>query len=223
MDRGDDTLEDGAPDAPTIASSRISRRSFGRTALEVGLIAVGVFLALLGDQWRENQQHRELAAGTLRRVRAEFQTNRDAVVAVKDRHVAGVKAIRAYINAPPPVRRTLSFPFNGTDPAFLEYTAWDLALATQALAYVDPDLATAIAHVYAMQRQLDGATRDITQVMYAKAGGPDATVFLSSILVYFADCTLIEPRLLAQYDSILPRLDRAIGKPGGERLGAKGP
>ena len=29
--------------------------------------------------------------------------------------------------------------------------------------------------------------------------------------VYFGDCTIIEPRVIAIYDDIIPRLDRAIG------------
>jgi len=61
------------------------------------------------------------------------------------------------------------------------------------------------------QEQLDNATRSITLVMYSKIGDDNIKSFLSSMAVYFGDCTLIEPRLLGLYDEMLPRLDRAIG------------
>lgn len=187
-------------------------KSLARIALEVALISVGVFLGLMGEQWREHEGHRELAQASLRRFRSEFEVNRKAVAAVKDRHVSDLKAMQDYFRTDPKTQQTLPLPFKGTNPAFLEYTAWDLALATQSLAYVEPELAASIAHVYAIQRQLDGATRDITQVMYAKSGDPNVRAFLSSMAVYFGDCTLIEPRLLSAYDAILPRLDRALGE-----------
>jgi hypothetical protein len=188
-------------------------RSVVRLAVEVALISVGVFLGLMGEQWRERAQHRELAQSSLRRFRSEFQTNRTAVVAVRDHHLAGLSDIQAYLNANATARQQIDRPFDGTHPAFLEYTAWDVALATQSLAYVESDLAHAISHVYAVQRQLDGATQDITQVMYSKAGERNPESFLGSMAVYFGDCNLIEPRLIGLYDEILPRLDRALGEP----------
>lgn len=218
-------LEDDLEDEPAVPSTTTTHRprgaSLGRIALEVALISVGVFLGLMGEQWREHQQHRDLAAASLRRFRSEFQINRKAVAAVKDRHVADLNALRAYLNADPKTREKLALPFNGTNPAFLEYTAWDLALGTQSLVYIEPELATSIAHVYAIQRQLDGATRDITQVMYAKSGDQDQRAFLTPFAVYFGDCSLIEPRLLAQYDAILPQLDRALGESITEPNGSK--
>jgi len=36
-------------------------------------------------------------------------------------------------------------------PVIFEHTAWDLALATQALSYLDPDLAFDISKVYTQQ------------------------------------------------------------------------
>ena len=204
-----------APPPQSVAPARSPwrRRSWGRVFVEVALITVGVFLALLVDEWRERAEHRQLADDTLRRIRTEFRTNRAAVASVKDKHVAYLKRISDYFNADATARASMSYPFLPTDPAFLEYTAWDLALATQALGYLDPDLAQATAHVYAVQRQLDAATRDATHVMYLHAGNADPGPLTRSLAVYFGDCTIIEPRLLKLYDEILPRLDAAIGSP----------
>jgi hypothetical protein len=196
------------PPAPRHATVSSHGLSVVRVALEVVLISVGVFLGLMGDEWRERAQHRELAEASLRRFRAEFRTNRNAVASVKDKHIAKLNDLRAYFAADPGTRRKLPVPNTGLSPAFFEYTAWDLAQATQSLAYIDPDLAFSISHVYAAQRQLDELTRAITQSMYSR---PDLNTFLLGVSTYFGDCTLHEPRLLTIYDEILPRLDRALG------------
>ena len=65
--------------APTAGTPGYRGKPFATIALEVALISVGVFLALLGDQWRENVQHRKLAMESIRHFHAEFEKNRDAV------------------------------------------------------------------------------------------------------------------------------------------------
>jgi hypothetical protein len=174
------------------------------------LIGLGVFLGLAGEQWREAAHQRELAAASLRRFRAEIASNRDAVASVRATHEAGSQAIRAYLAVDERSRRNLVLP-TSTSPAFLEYAAWDLAIATQSLGDIDQNLAQDLAGVYAVQRQLDNATRTITDVMYAKGDAPNPTPFLTSLSLYFGDCNLIEPRLLARYDEVLKALDAAMG------------
>jgi hypothetical protein len=209
-----------APRAATVASGGhpARGRSVGKIVLEVVLISIGVFLGLAGEQWRESAHDRELAHASLRRFRSEFRANRKAVAEVRDRHDRKLKDMLAYFAAhraelraheadgKTPIPQPL--PDTATDPAFFEYAAWDLALATQSLAHMDQDLAFAIAHVYQVQRQIDESTRAITQTMYSFS---DELTWLRSVTTYFGDCTLLEPRLVTIYDDILPRLDRAIG------------
>jgi len=208
------------PRAATAASGghQARGRSFGKIVLEVVLISIGVFLGLAGEQWRESAHDRELAHASLRRFRSEFRANRKAVAEVRDRHERKLKDMRAYfaahrtqlhaheVDANLPIPQPI--PDTATDPAFFEYAAWDLALATQSLAHMDQDLAFAIAHVYQVQRQIDESTRAITQTMYSFS---DELTWLRGVTTYFGDCTLLEPRLVTIYDDILPRLDRAIG------------
>ena len=54
--------------------------------LEVVLISAGVFLGLMGEQWRERAEQRELASETLRRFRTEILANRSAVAANVNYH-----------------------------------------------------------------------------------------------------------------------------------------
>ncbi len=205
-----DEHDEGSTTTALTPAPRPKRRSLPKIGLEVLLIGLGVFLGLAGEQWREHAHQRELAAASLRRFRAEIARNRDAVIAVRNKHEAGLKAIEEYLAVDDRTRRNLAFPAS-TDPAFLEYAAWDLAIATQSLGDIDQNLAQKIAGVYAIQHQLDNATRTITDVMYAKAGDPSRVPFLSSLALYFDDCNLIEPRLVSSYDEALKTLDAAIG------------
>ena len=193
-------------------------RSLGRILLEVVLISVGVFLGLAGEQLRESMHDRELAQASLHRFRSEFRANREALAAVAQKHATKLKDMQAYFDAhrvelrahaaDPKVPLPVPIPDTSTDPAFFEYSAWDLALATQSLAHMDADLASSISHVYRVQQQIDEATRAITQTMYSFS---DEVAFLNGVTTYYGDCTLLEPRLLKIYDEILPRLDRALG------------
>ena len=193
------------------SSHPIGRDYSSRLASRSCSISAGVFLGLMGEQWREHVHHRELAETTLRRFRTELQANRDAVAAVKDKHVAKLKSVQAYFSLDPAARQKVVNFDDATDPAFLEYSAWELALATQSLAYIDSDLAFAISHVYAAQQQLDGSTRGVTQAMYATA---NAEAFLrNGLATYFGDCVLMEPRLLA-----IQRSGAAADRPGARRI-----
>jgi hypothetical protein len=68
-----DDDEDATPDAdaasPRRSTGQVAHRSKSllKIVLEVLLISGGVFLGLMGEQWREHTQHRELAEASLRR------------------------------------------------------------------------------------------------------------------------------------------------------------
>jgi hypothetical protein len=174
------------------------------------LISMGVFLALMGEQWLETAHTRELAEASLRRFRAEILTNRKAVAAVKEYHVTTLKSLQTYLAADPKARPTLTVQIKGLQPARFEHTAWDLALATQSLAHIDPELAFALSRIYGVQQEYMELTRGITQAMYLRTPTEDGDAFLSAVAVYYGDVVYYEPALLGQYDEVLPQLARAL-------------
>ena len=89
-------LED--EEEPTRGKATHRWKALLKVGLEVLLISSGVFLGLMGEQWRENVRHRELAETSLRRFRTEIQTNRKAVADVKDYHVITKKSVDAYLS-----------------------------------------------------------------------------------------------------------------------------
>ena len=186
-----DEHQDEEPTAPVpvpVSKSHHRSKSFVTIALEVVLISAGVFLGLMGEQWRERTEHRELAAESLRRFRTEITTNRDALVSRKDYHATLKKELT-----------TLA--------------AWGLALATQALAYIDADLAFRLSRVYTAQQEYAGLQRAIVQsTIYGRSWTQDFEGVFRSILNYKGDVSSFDPALLKAYDEVIPEIDRALGE-----------
>jgi hypothetical protein len=181
-----------------------------RMVFEVVLISIGVFLGLAGDQWREDAQHRQSAEASLHRFRSELQTNRKSVSEVSDYHAAALKRIRAYLATDPQKRNRADVQLQGLQPAVFEQTAWDLALSTQSLTYIDPDLAFALSKVYNSQQQYIGLTRGILQAMYLVPLKENFDAFVAAADTYFSDVVLMEPKLVQMYDEVIPLIDREL-------------
>ena len=127
--------------------------------VEVAFISIGVFLALMGEQWRERAHARELARGSLQRFRVEIVRNRKSIDAVKDYHKSVLASLQQYMDADAAQRDRLQVRVRGLQPATLEHTAWDLALASQSLADIDPNLAFELSRIYGLQTRYDDVTR----------------------------------------------------------------
>ena len=195
-------------------------KSLLKIGLEVLLIGTGVFLGLMGEQWRERAHHRELAEASLRRFRDEILANRKAVAAVKDYHTTTKKSLDAFFAADARTRPSAqdAIRVRGIQPASFERTAWDLALVTQSLTYVDPSLAFALSRIYTTQQSYAELSRGILQAMYLLPPMSENPIpFFGALSVYYGDIVYYEPRLLELYDEILPQIDHALGEAPAER------
>jgi hypothetical protein len=214
MGEGDSPQVDDDGQTVQVVSPRRTKSLF-TIGLEVVLISAGVFLGLLGEEWRETAQHRALADESLRRFRAEFRANKAEVERVHGRHVQQRQALEQYLGehqaAVFDARRPLPQPIPdlATDSAGVAYAAWDVALATQSLAYIDPDLVAAMSSAYRLQQMYEDAHRHIQQSQYSS----NAPIYLlRGHLTYFGDASLYEQLLLKRYDALLSRLDEAVGE-----------
>jgi hypothetical protein len=214
-----DEDEHALPQPVSPSAARPHRRhSVLKILLEVGLITAGVFLGLAGESWRESREHRELAEQSLVRFREEFEGNRMAVLRVHQRHIEQEKGMIAYLNANGPAlvasmldpRKLLPGPYPDTvtDSAVFDYSAWDVALATESLAYIDPALVAMISDAHRMQQMIEDDHKAITQVSYSYQ---NQVHWLRGVTGYFGDTALHERLLLERYEKLLPRLDKAIG------------
>jgi hypothetical protein len=182
-----------------------------KIALEVALISVGVFLGLAGEQWLEDRRHHELAKSSLRRFRSEIVENRTAVSDVRDYHAKLLDQLQNYLSKDRKSRNTADVKIEGLRFVTFDQTAWDLALTTQALTYVDRDLAFALSHAYNLQKVFNEYTRGMTQAMYLLPMQDNFDAFAQAARVYYGDAVFMEPKLLAEYDDLIRQIDRALG------------
>ena len=140
------------------------RRSVARVvnvAGQLAMVAIGAYLGLQAEQWREDRSKAALARATLRNFRDEIAANRAAIAAVHPYHdsvTAGLNRVfQSQMRAPRAINLvevTTRSGFNGTNTADLQTTAYDLAVATQALGELPPDLSVRLARLYTRQRAL---------------------------------------------------------------------
>src|SRR5262245_14352432 len=105
------------------------RRTFSSLLFEVLLITVGVFLALLANNWHEDREHRAQAKTALRNFLSEMQSNLQAVEKERSYHETLVQELTQFLSsnaAPSDERFTREVHFEGLRPVLFERTAWDL-------------------------------------------------------------------------------------------------
>ena len=185
-------------------------RTVASMALQVALIALGVFLGLAGEEWRQDRENQRLAAETLRRFRTEITVNRETLTGVKDYHAERYAELEAYFAEPAEARNADNVKFASLRPPFLERSAWDLALANESLTYVDANLAFALSRTYYFQRIADELGRGVMNAMYARPPTEEDTNFFAAVHLYYGDLVGLEPGLIASYDQLLAAIDEAL-------------
>lgn len=201
---------ESAPPPP--ARPRKRRAWLLKIGVELVLITAAVFLALLADEWRQNRTDRQLAHESLRRFRQEVIHNRDAVARVMGYHAELLPRIRAYLDAKRAGSPAPGVSLQGVRIAWFDTAAWDLALATEAMAHIDEELALALTDVYGSQKNYHTLTQGLLQAMYLRPIDEGGDRFLQSLAVYYGDMVEFEPQLIRKYDEILPKIDAALGR-----------
>jgi hypothetical protein len=178
--------------------------------LQVVLIAVGVFLGLAGEQWREARQSHQLADDALRRLRTELVANQAEVARVKDYHAERLTELKAFFSKPIEARDATVVRFDGVQTPFFERSAYDLALATGSLAYIDPELAFHLSRTYSYQDVANELGRGLMNAMYARPPTDGDTGFFAVLELYYGDLGGLEPGLLDAYAVLIPAIDSAL-------------
>ena len=195
------------------------RKSFFNLVFEVALIAVGVFLALWANNWHENSEHRAQAQAALRNFAGEMEANRQAMQGNRQYHKTLARELHEFlVSKEPPSddRYNKTVHFEGMRPVIFEHTAWDLALATQALSYLKPDLAFDISKVYTQQNAIQKLEDSFLSSAFTPATlSSDSFKGLAPAMeVYLIEVNLQEPAMVSRYEKIIPEVKRAFS--GGE-------
>jgi hypothetical protein len=147
------------------------RELFGRGLFETVIVAVGVFLALFVDEWREKSEQRQLAQEARTALRSEILANREAVVS----RLRRTSELYVQIPAHPDqiaqfVNERRNRPLQVTD------AAWTMTVQTGALRWLDPDERSTMADVYiAYGRMRDVVTEELVRWTELAAFPPKPT------------------------------------------------
>jgi hypothetical protein len=190
-------------------------RSFLNLLFEVVLIAVGVFLALWANNWHENSEHRAQARAALRNFASEMEVNRQATQRYRQYHETLAGELHEFLASKEPPsddRFNKSVHFQGMRPVIFEHTAWDLALATQALSYLKPDLAFDISRVYTQQNAIQKLEDSFLASGFTPAtlSGDSFKGLAPAMEVYLIEVNLKEPAMMSRYEQIIPEVKRAL-------------
>lgn len=195
--------------------SRERQKSLVNLILEVVLISIGVFLALWANNWHEEREHRALAHSTLLNFADELRANQQAIRSERQYHETLARQLHEFLisNEPPTDERLQkSVQFKGVRPIIFEHTAWDLALATQALSYLKPELAFDISKIYTAQSAFQALENSFLASAFAPATFSSDNVkgLVAAMEYYLRDINQKEPGILQLYDKVIPEVDQAL-------------
>ena len=100
-------------------------------------------------------------------------------------------------------------PWAGLYPS---HTAWDLALATQALSYLEPDLAFNISKVYTQQTAFQTFENSFLTSAFTPASLSSDTMMglAPAMLIYLREVNQQEPAIISRYEGTIPEVKRAL-------------
>jgi hypothetical protein len=103
--------------------------------------------------------------------------------------------------------------FKGIQPVRFEHTAWDLALATGSLSYIEPDLAYSLSRTYTAQGALERMQDTFSESALSPVSfaGGDLTGLGVAMQAYLTDVVLQEPRLLERYADLAAMIEAVVG------------
>ena len=192
------------------------RRSFPNLLIEVALITIGVFLALWANNWHEEREHRAQGRAALRNFAEEMEANREATQRYRQYHETLARELHEFLANNQPAdsdRYNKSVHFEGMRPVNFEHTAWDLALVTQALSYLKPDVAFKISKVYTQQNALQRLQDSFLAAAFTPASLSSDNIkgLATAMELYLIDVNQQEPAMVSSYDKIIPEVKQTLG------------
>ena len=201
--------------SPSETEGALSRRSWISRVLVESVLVVGSILLALGlDEWNEDREFEDLASRSLVNFEREIQQNRLRLEDVTPFHV-GLRDVLANMDAggadvPATTIRNI---LEGFQPALLVSTAWETAVATGALGYMDYDVVSGLSLTYSLQERLVTLNRSgLNDLLMGglRNGEPDLLVYTANR--YMRELTEAEQGLQGVYDLVLGLIAETIGE-----------
>ena len=182
---------------------------FAPILLEASFVVLGVFLALVANEWRADANAREQAASARATIIEEIRANREAVQEMQRYHAHLLDTLQTFpAGSPPPSPRVFSQGF--ANAATTLSTAWDAANATDAVSHMDYEDVLAFSALYALQQRYERTAEEVGSVIFGAIfeRGSDGVAANHRNLSHIVGVLFyLERELLAAYDELLDRLD----------------
>jgi hypothetical protein len=184
-------------------------------------IVVSIGLAFAVDEFRERRANRDLAARALGSIAAELEHNLAQIEPFVDIHrrwasalarentsQGGQSAIDIYIAVRPPLPEGA----RGNFPTQVRRVAWDAALSTGAVRFIEYDLVAGVSEIYAMQDYYGDTAKQVGAAIY---GGPamdpaTSAIGVRQLTVAMNEVVFAEELLVDLYRRQLPAVRAAI-------------
>lgn len=170
--------------------------------LQLLIVAFGVYLGLLGNQWADNRKMQRSLKSGLQSIANEVAFNKNFLTQRRDYYESVVGSLDSLIakrGADAPIEDIPGF--QGIRPILLRNSSYQLAQATQVLANMDYNLADEISMVYSVQdfqlkgvdKFLDGYIMGQTKDLASFRGMFQNFVTMCNEMIYFYNQA--EPKL----------------------------
>ncbi len=185
-----------------------------RVLVESLLVVGSILLALALDEWNEDREFEDLASRSLVNFEREIQQNRLRVEDVTLFH-AGLRDVLANMDAsggavPTTTIRNI---MEGFQPALLVSTAWETAVATGALGYMDYDVVAGLSLTYNMQERLVTLNQSgLNDLLVGGFRSGEADLLVYAANRYMRELTEAEQRLQGVYDLVLGLIAETLGE-----------
>ncbi len=193
----------------------LSRRSWILRVLAESVLVVGsILLALALDEWSEDQDYQDLATLSLTNFEREIQQNRLRLEDVTLFHV-GLRDVLNNMDASGAAvpANTIRNMMEGFQPAILVSTAWETAVATGALGYMDYDVISGLSLTYNLQERLVALNQSgLNDLLVGGFRSGETDLLVYSATRYMRELTGAEQRLQGVYDLVLDVVAEAIGE-----------
>lgn len=179
-----------------------------RLLVESAIIVVSILLALTVDQWKQQQSEQKLALRSLQSFQQEILQNRARIEDITPYH-GGLRTMLVQIDSagtiqtPADFRRVIGF--DGFQPPALLEAAWQTALATGTLTYMDYETVSALSLTYSLQRRFQqySDVRMPTLIRNGSVTDGDMSTAIYSTITYLSELAEEEHELQAVYDQAL--------------------
>lgn len=202
--------------SPSETEASLGWRSWiSRVLVESVLVVGSILLALALDEWNEDLEFQDLADRSLVNFEREIRQNRLRLEDVTLFHI-GLRDVLANMDASGEAvpATTIRNIMEGFQPAILVSTAWETAVATGALGYMDYDVVAGLSLTYNLQDRLVTLNRSgLNDLLVGGLRSGETELLVYTANRYMRELTAAEQGLDGVYDLVLGLIGETIGEP----------